>query len=164
MARASRSRRPSTRARQPPRPPLLVISVPSQTTFLGLIREVTQKLAETAGFESATAGKLALAVDEAATNVIEHAYRGAPDRKLELRYEDRPREFRVDVVDDGAMVDPRRVPRVDLERFVSERRTGGLGMHLMERIMDSVTFKRSARKNVCTLVKLKPPIPAEPPE
>jgi anti-sigma regulatory factor (Ser/Thr protein kinase) len=157
VARASRSRRPPTRAKRTPQPPALVISVPSRTTFLGLIREVTQKLAEAAGFEPATAGKLALAVDEAATNVIEHAYAGSPDRQLELRYEDRPREFRVDVVDDGATVDPRRVPRVDLERFVSERRTGGLGVHLMERIMDSVTFKRSASKNVCTLVKLKGP-------
>jgi anti-sigma regulatory factor (Ser/Thr protein kinase) len=53
------------------------------------------------------------------------------------------------------MVDPRAVPRVDLDRYVSERRTGGLGVHLMERIMDSVTFRRSARKNVCRLVKLK---------
>jgi serine/threonine-protein kinase RsbW len=87
--------------------------------------------------------------------VIEHAYGGAPDRELELRYDDRPRELRVDVVDNGAMVDPRAVPRVDLDRFVSERRTGGLGVHLMERIMDSVTFRRSARKNVCRMVKLK---------
>ena len=53
------------------------------------------------------------------------------------------------------MVDPRAVPRVDLDRFVSERRTGGLGMHLMEKIMDSVTFRRSARRNVCALVKHK---------
>ena len=49
----------------------------------------------------------------------------------------------MEVVDDGEMVDPRAVPRVDLERYVSERRTGGLGMHLMEKIMDSVTFRRS---------------------
>ena len=41
------------------------------------------------------------------------------------------------------MVDPRAVPRVDIDRFVSERRTGGLGMHLMEKIMDSVTFRRA---------------------
>ena len=53
------------------------------------------------------------------------------------------------------MVDPRTVPRVDLDKFVTERRTGGLGMHLMEKIMDSVTFRRSARRNVCALVKHK---------
>lgn len=132
-----------------------MIWLPSQTSFLGLIRDVTQKLAEGAGFSSATAGRLALAVDEAATNVIEHAYAGAPDRELEVRYESRGPEFRVDVVDNGAMVDPQALPRLDLDRYVSERRKGGLGIHLMERIMDSVTFRRSARKNVCCLVKIK---------
>jgi anti-sigma regulatory factor (Ser/Thr protein kinase) len=62
------------------------------------------------------------------------------------------------------MVDPRAVPRVDLEKYVSERRTGGLGVHLMEKIMDSVTFRRTARKNVCCLVKHKEAGSGEPRE
>lgn len=135
--------------------PALVLTVPSETSFLGLIREVARKMAETAGFDEGTADQLALAVDEAATNVIEHAYRGAADREVEIRVEDRGREFQVEVVDSGATVDPRTVPDVDLRRYVSERRTGGLGMHLMEKIMDSVTFRRSAGRNVCRLVKRK---------
>ena len=53
------------------------------------------------------------------------------------------------------MVDPQAMPRVDIDRYVTERRTGGLGVHLMEKIMDSVTFQRSARRNVCRLVKRK---------
>jgi anti-sigma regulatory factor (Ser/Thr protein kinase) len=113
-------------------------------------------MAEAAGFDDGQAERLALAVDEATTNVIEHAYAGAADRVVELRYEHRGREFRVDVVDDGATVDPRAVPRVDLDRYATERRKGGLGVHLMGKIMDSVTFRRSARKNVCCLVKRKP--------
>jgi len=64
--------------------------------------------------------------------------------------------LRVEVVDDGEAVDPRAVPEVDLQRYASERRTGGLGMHLMGRIMDSVTFRRAARRNVCCMVKRKP--------
>jgi serine/threonine-protein kinase RsbW len=140
----------------------LLIWVPSETSFLGLIRDVTKKLAEGAGFDSRTADRLALAVDEATTNVIEHAYQGAADREVEVRFDDRGPDFRVEVVDNGAMVDPRSVPRVDLERYVSERRTGGLGVHLMEKIMDSVTFRRSARKNVCCLVKHKERGEAEP--
>jgi anti-sigma regulatory factor (Ser/Thr protein kinase) len=161
VRRASRSRRPRTRSKQAPRAPLLAITLPSQTSFLGLIREVTQKLAEGIGFEAGTAGRLALAVDEAATNVIEHAYAGAADRELEVRYWCESTEFRVEVVDNGRMVNPRSVPHVDLERYVSERRTGGLGVHLMERIMDSVTYRRSGRKNVCCLVKRRPPGAAE---
>ncbi len=83
-------------------------------------------------------------MDEAATNAIEHAYAGAPDREIELRFEDRPDELRIEIVDTGVTVDPQNVPFVDLDRYVTERRTGGLGVHLMEKIMDSVTFRRAA--------------------
>jgi serine/threonine-protein kinase RsbW len=133
----------------------LALLVPSETAFLALIKELTKRMAEAAGFEEGVPDRVALAVDEAATNVIEHAYHGASDRSFEVRYEDRANEFQVEVVDTGAMVDPRAMPRVDLGRYVTERRTGGLGVHLMEKIMDSVTFQRSARRNVCRLVKRK---------
>lgn len=147
---AASAPRPRRRAK-----PSLVVKVPSETSYLALVRDLTKKMAEAAGFPEATADRLALAVDEATTNVIEHAYAGAPDEEVELRFEDRGAEFRVEIIDTGRMIDPRTVPRVDLERFVTERRTGGLGMHLMEKIMDSCTFRRSGRRNVCLLVKRK---------
>lgn len=138
------------------RRPALVLRVPSRTEYLAAIRDVTRRVAEAEGFDGAQADQLALAVDEASTNVIEHAYRGAPDRRIELRFDARPDELRVEVVDDGEAVDPRAVPEVDLRRYASERRTGGLGMHLMGRIMDTVTFRRTSRGNVCCMVKRKP--------
>jgi len=137
------------------RPPL-VLGVPSRTEFLATIRDVTRRMAEIAGFDIAQSDQLALAVDEAATNVIEHAYAGARDRRIELRFDARGDELRVEVVDEGTAVDPRTVPQVDLRRYASERRTGGLGVHLMGRIMDSVTFRRAGRSNVCRMVKRKP--------
>ena len=138
------------------RRPALVLRVPSRTEYLAVVRDVTRRVAEVAGFDGAQADQLALAVDEASTNVIEHAYRGAPDRRIELRFHERGDELQVEVVDDGEAVDPRAVPQVDLRRYASERRTGGLGMHLMGRIMDTVTFRRTARGNVCCMVKRKP--------
>jgi serine/threonine-protein kinase RsbW len=138
------------------RRPALVLRVPSQTEFLATIRDVTRRMAEVAGFDPAQADQLALAVDEASTNVIEHAYRGSPGRTIELRFRDEGLDLSVEVVDDGEAVDPRAVPQVDLARYASERRKGGLGMHLMGRIMDSVTFRRGARRNVCCMLKRKP--------
>lgn len=139
------------------RRPLLVLRVPSRTEFLATIRDVTRRVAEVAGFDPGQADQLALAVDEAATNVIEHAYGGAPGRVVEVRFDDRGQDLRVEVVDDGEGVDPRAFPDVDLRRYASERRTGGLGVHLMGRIMDSVTFRRRAGSNVCCMRKRKPP-------
>ena len=138
------------------RRPALVLRVPSRTEYLAAIRDVTRRMAEIAGFDGASSDQLALAVDEASTNVIEHAYAGAGDRRIEIRFVERGAELRVEVVDDGSAVDPRAVPRVDLRRYASERRTGGLGVHLMGRIMDRVTFRRAGRTNVCCMVKRKP--------
>jgi serine/threonine-protein kinase RsbW len=141
---------------RPGRSAALVVVVPSHTHHLGLIRELTRRLAEGAGFDTRAAGRLALAVDEATTNVIEHAYRGSPDGRVEIRFDDAGQDFRVEVIDGGLSLDLRTLPRVDVKRFASERRTGGLGVHLMERIMDSVTYRRRARRNVCCLAKRKP--------
>ena len=129
---------------------------PSETSFLGLVRDVSRMVAEGAGFDEATANQIALAVDEAATNVLEHAYHGASGRPVELRFRADAAQFRVDVCDAGDGVDPRAVPEVDLRQYASERRTGGLGVHLMGKIMDSVTFHRSGDQNVCCLVKRRP--------
>jgi len=138
------------------RRPALVLRVPSRTEFLAVVRDVTRRMAELSGFDGAQADQLALAVDEAATNVIEHAYGGAGDRTVELRFDDGGAEVHFEVVDHGEPVDLRSVPQVDLRRYASERRTGGLGMHLMGRIMDTVTFRRTPRTNVCCMTKRKP--------
>ncbi len=134
-----------------------MLLIPSQTSFLSLVRDLTKRMAEVAGFDQGAPDRIALAVDEATTNAIEHAYHGAPDREVEIRFDEAGAELTVEVVDSGEGIDPREMPRVDLERYASERRRGGLGVHLMERIMDSVTFRRSARRNVCCLVKRKGP-------
>jgi anti-sigma regulatory factor (Ser/Thr protein kinase) len=145
----------STRRRS--REPRLALVFPSETSFLGLVRDVSRKMAEGAGFDEATASQIALAVDEAATNVLEHAYHGAPGRPVEICFGGEGAEFEVDVCDAGDRVDPRHVPKVDLRQYANERRTGGLGVHLMGKIMDKVTFRRSRGKNMCCLVKLRPP-------
>lgn len=146
--------RPRRRARSKP---ALILLIPSQTSFLSLVRDLTKRMAEMAGFDQGAPDRIALAVDEATTNAIQHAYHGAPDREVELRFDEEGAELRVEVADSGDSIDPRLMPRVDLERYASERRRGGLGVHLMGRIMDSVTFRRSARRNVCCLVKRKNP-------
>jgi anti-sigma regulatory factor (Ser/Thr protein kinase) len=133
----------------------LVLDIPSETSFLGLVRDLTKRVAEGAGFDAATADQVALAVDEAASNCVEHAYRGAADRRVRMEFEDRGGELRIDVIDDGLKVDPGSFPQVDLARYGRERRKGGLGLHLMGKIMDSVTFRRASRRNVCCLVKRK---------
>jgi len=109
-------------------------------------------MAETAGFDETTAGQIGAAAADAVTNAAEHAYEGAPDERLEVRIEDRGPSLQIDVIDTGRGVDP----RVDLDRRRGERRKGIPGVRRMEKVMDSVTFQRSGRRNVCRLVKRRP--------
>jgi anti-sigma regulatory factor (Ser/Thr protein kinase) len=113
-------------------------------------------MAEAAGFSAADADAVALATDEAVANVVEHAYAGRPGAPVQVRFALRPDELRVEVVDQGVTVDPRAMPRVDAVRYAAERRRGGFGVHLMTRLMDSVTYRRSGRSNVCCLQKRRP--------
>ena len=155
MPRAKRVQAAGPR-RAATRPAGLVLTVPSDTAFLSLVRDVTRKLGTLAGFPGATADRLALAVDECTTNVIRHAYRGQSGNAIELRFSPDGNEFRVEVLDDGEAVDPRAMPRVDLERYAAERRKGGLGVHLMGQLMDSVTYGRRSGRNVCRMIKRRP--------
>lgn len=133
-----------------------MLGFPARTQYLSLVRETARSLAEVAGFGTADADGIALATDEAVANVIEHAYADRPGGPVLLRFALREEELRVEVVDHGATIDPRAMPRVDLERYATERRTGGFGVHLMTRLMDSVTYRRSGRSNVCCLQKRRP--------
>jgi anti-sigma regulatory factor (Ser/Thr protein kinase) len=133
----------------------LVLELGSDTAWLAMLRELGFEFARLGGFEAAEAEQLALALVEAATNVIEHAYAGTPQGRLELRFELGP-ELRIELLDQGLPVEPGSVPHVDLERYKRERRNGGLGLHLMARIMDSVSFERREGCNVCCLSKRTP--------
>jgi serine/threonine-protein kinase RsbW len=133
------------------------MSFPSESSFLGLVRDVAKHMAQAAGFDETTADKVALAVDEAAANAIEHAYHGDPRQEVELRIEDVGEDLKIEVADRGDRMDPRAVPEFELRKYVNERRKGGLGVHLMGKIMDAVTFHRERGSNVCRLVKHKSP-------
>ena len=155
MPQPGREKLAGARPKRTP-PAGVVLTIPSDTALLSLVRDVTRRLAALAGFSEETSGRLALAVDECTTNVIRHAYRGQPGQPIELRFSPDGNEFRVEVLDDGEAVDPRAVPRVDLRRYAAERRKGGLGVHLMAKLMDSVSYSRCSSRNLCRMVKRKP--------
>ncbi len=103
---------------------------------------------------------LQLALEEAVTNVITHGYRDQPGHAftLELRREDR----RVTAVltDDAPAYDPLARAEVDIHAPLAERGVGGLGVHLVKKLMDSAAYERRDGRNVLTLSRaFAPPAP-----
>ena len=120
------------------------LKIPSQTDNLELIRNFVTGVANKVGFGNDDVSKIELAVDEACTNVIEHAYSGQEGMivlVLELLGDD----LIINIRDWGKPFDPDSVTPPDLEAELEERKIGGLGIHLMKKLMDEVSYSFDAQ-------------------
>ena len=85
------------------------------------------------------------AVDEACTNVMLHAYSGKGG-VISISCELQDKDFIITIRDNGRPFDPDSVPPPDVEAALEERRVGGLGVHLMRKLMDDVSYAFDAEK------------------
>jgi serine/threonine-protein kinase RsbW len=82
-----------------------------------------------------------LAVDEACTNIIEHAYGGEGRGQIQLTYRIQEDGLQVIICDQGAPFDPSQVPELDIQAPLSERSSRGMGLFLIRNLVDSFEFK-----------------------
>lgn len=100
--------------------------------------------------------EIVLAVDEACTNSIRHAYRGADDRPLELSLDSRDGWIELVLHDDGVPAPYERVRRKSEEDIIAEALTpGGLGMHLIYNVFDDVEFTPGAAAGNTVVMRLR---------
>ncbi len=116
------------------------IHIESRTDRLIAVREFVSESARLFGFGDEDVSKIALAVDEACTNVIKHAYKYDPKRDIAVTIRADSNRFQVIIQDTGAQFDPSRVQSPDMREYMKNYRRGGLGMHLMKSLMDSVEY------------------------
>lgn len=130
------------------------LSVKSTTDNLARIRDFIKEQASSAGFNADEANKIVLAVDEACTNIIKHAYKYSDSGKININISFNKSRLRISITDDGSQFNSSSVPEPDLKKYYEERRVGGLGMYLMKRLMDEVIYSQpSSKRNKVTLIK-----------
>ena len=124
--------------------------------FLDEIREFVGDIARAGGFGDKDIYNIQLAADEAASNIIEHAYEGVNNGVLELSCGVKSNVITIILVDHGESFDPSEIPMPDLKADLSERKIGGLGIFLMRKLMDEVRYEvKSNKNNVLTMTKRK---------
>ena len=130
------------------------LKVKSSTENLSLIRNFTKATAELCGFDSEAVGKIVLAVDEACTNIIKHAYQYSPNGDIILKFKLANSKFAISITDKGQHFNPNIIPEPDLKEFHKQRKVGGLGMYLMKKLMDEVVYHSlTGSKNEVILIK-----------
>ena len=101
------------------------------------------------GFSEEDAQFIILAVDEACTNIIRHAYKGRQDGEITITCSDRPEGIEFLLADSGEGADSSKWHPRPLE----EVRPGGLGLHLIQKVMDGVHYSKGERGNELVLTK-----------
>ena len=98
---------------------------------------------------------LNLAVEEWAVNVINHAYpEGTKPEGMEITAEVMDGVLKLVVKDHGIAFDPTKHHEADVEATLEYRQVGGLGIHMIRSIMDTMSYERTADGyNVLTLTK-----------
>lgn len=116
------------------------LKVKSKTENLSIIRDFISSSAAEAGVKSDAIENIILAVDEACTNIIKHAYKSFPDGELIIKTKSTLSRFVVSITDYGKSFEPEMIPEPDLQKYYRQRRVGGLGMYLMKTLMDDVKY------------------------
>jgi anti-sigma regulatory factor (Ser/Thr protein kinase) len=124
--------------------------------FLDEIREFVGNIARSGGFGEKDVYNIQLATDEAASNIIEHAYEGIKDGMLDISCGMKADTITITLIDYGYPFDPSTIPMPDLKADLSNRKIGGLGIYLMRKLMDDVQYEpRPDKSNVLTMSKRK---------
>lgn len=117
------------------------LKIPSQSDNLAIIRDVVAKVASRVGFDTDEASKIELAVDEACTNVIKHAYANNSNQMIEVSIKVDQKKLIIIVADKGKGFNPDEIKLPDLNKSIKEGRKGGLGLCLIKTLMDKVEFE-----------------------
>jgi len=128
----------------------VTITVPSHPKYLSVVRAVTARMAQLHEMTETVIDDIKLAVDEACSNVIKHAYKGQTGRKITLKYTIQQGTFTVSIDDNGMKLAIEQMKG----RSLDDVRPGGLGVHFIRRVFDVVELDdRKRRGNRLILIK-----------
>jgi len=119
------------------------LHISSNPEYLRVVRHAVRQVGLVVGFAEKAREMIALAVEEALTNVIRHGYGGPCDEQIIIklnRIDDDPEgrvALEITVRDFGRKVDPETIEGRNLDHL----RPGGLGVQLINSVMDEVEYR-----------------------
>jgi len=130
------------------------ITVAADIEKLSEFRQFIQKQGGRSGVSEDTLFDLALAVDEACTNIISHGHEGLSPGEIVITITVNEDRVVITILDHGRPFDPQQTPEPDINIHWQERKIGGLGWHLIKEMTDEATYHSDSQKgNRLVLVK-----------
>jgi serine/threonine-protein kinase RsbW len=131
------------------------ISVGASTKNLAAVRSFVAQHAKAQGFSEKAVSDVCLAVDEAYTNIIKHAYKFDPTKKVEVDLEFDSEQICVSLIDTGESFDKSNYAIPDIPKQIKNKKRGGMGVYLIQKLMDRVNYNTRDSENEIKMYKKK---------
>jgi serine/threonine-protein kinase RsbW len=129
---------------------------PGRYESLQAISEFVKRAAKEAGLDKDATYAVELAVDEACSNIIDHAYAGENKGEIECTCTPTSDALLITLRDRGRPFDPTRVPTPKVKGPLSRLKRRGVGIYLIRNMVDELSYEATTdRGNLLTLVKKK---------
>lgn len=119
------------------------------------IRKLIKKYAINSGFSDAEADKIALAVDEACTNLIRYSFNFDNKQNIKISVSNDNKYFIVNICDTGKPFNLLDVPKPNMNEYFQNYKKGGLGIFIIRSVMDEIEYIPSNHNNPHNTLKLK---------
>ena len=129
------------------------LTLPNDVEEIPKLATFVEKVCVALDIDDYTTTQLNLAMEEAVVNVINYAYPIGKKGNIEIEAQANEVRLKFTITDSGKAFDPTARKDVDTNLAAEDRPIGGLGIHLIRQIMDSINYERVEDKNVLTLRK-----------
>lgn len=133
--------------------PKLELTVPNLLTENARVKDHFDTFAVHYGISDPIRLKMHVVIDELLMNIISYAYLDDESHDICVKVELSGDRLKVSMVDDGIPFNPFGIETPDTELSLEEREIGGLGIHLIRKMMDRVSYRRRIDKNVISVIK-----------
>ncbi len=118
---------------------------------LDLLCRHCEDIGQTIGVSDKSVFEMNLALDELFTNIISYGFKDHRKHtiKVNIKVEDDMLDIRIE--DDGVPFNPTESKTPDFQCGIEECKIGGLGIHLIKKLMDEIQYQRVADKNILFL-------------
>ncbi|MEE9576592.1 MAG: PAS domain-containing protein [Gemmatimonadota bacterium] len=132
---------------------VLHLSLVNRLDEIDRVQESFNAFAEEHGVPTPIRRQINLVLDELLSNVLSYAFEDDEEREIDVRIELSSDRLAVTVADDGIPFNPFSGAPPDTSLSLEERELGGLGIHVVRKVMDEVSYNRRTDRNVVILVK-----------
>lgn len=128
-------------------------TVPAEASQLAVLNQFLREFQAAARLSPVWMHSFELALEEIFMNVVMHGAQPGVAVRVTVSLDLGSDALALTVEDDGPPFDPLSLPPPDLSASLADRKVGGLGVYLVRRIMDTVTYARIAGRNQLRMSK-----------